>query len=143
MEMKKRLTQREAVYHSNILVMLQAYENTGLTPHEIEMMKAGKLNRLPKTDVKAAVQQNVKYVLPKWFQSTMHQRRKCVGMSIEYLAELCGTSYATVRQMEKKEEYAVSEEVVCKVCNALGMTASWEQLQKEAEKYQGGRNREI
>lgn len=142
MEMKKRLTQRETVYHSNILVMLQAYENTGLTPHEIEMMKAGKY-RFPKTDVKAAVQQNVKYVLPKWFQSTMHQCRKYAGMSIEYLAELCGTGYSIVRQMEKKEQYAVSKEVVYKVCNALGMTASWEQLQKEVEKNQGGRNREI
>lgn len=143
MGIKKRLTQskEDKTYHTDILVALQAYEDTGMTPHEIEMMRDGKYNQMQEENVdpgEVYTPSIVKYVLPGWFKKTMRQRRKCVGMSIEYLAELCGTNYNTIRLMETKEGYAVIEGLVCKVCNVLGLTASWDQLQAEAMEIKEG-----
>lgn len=143
MGIKKRLTQskEDKTYHTDILVALQAYEDTGMTHHEIEMMRDGKYNQMQEDNIdpdEAYTPSMVKYVLLGWFKKTMRQRRKCVGMSIEYLAELCGTNYNTIRLMETKDGYAVIEGLVCKVCNVLGLTASWDQLQAEAMEIKEG-----
>ena len=72
MGIKKRLTQskEDKTYQSDILSALQAYEDTGMTPHEIEMMRDGKNNQTQDENVdpdEAYTPSMVKYVLPGWF----------------------------------------------------------------------------
>lgn len=134
MGIRKRLTQskEKKTYHTDILVALQAYEDTGMTPREIEKMRDNRENSKVVNSEHVPEPEKVKYALPGWFQKTMRQRRKCVGMSIEYLAKMCGTNFDTIRKMETEENFAVIEDLVYRVCSVLGLTASWEQLQSNA-----------
>ncbi len=141
MAIKKRFTytKKEKIYTSDYLSLLQDYEDTGLTPEDIEELKKGKVVYIlpdkKETGNKRGRPANdeERYPLPKWFQEAMKQRRKNNRVSLGSLASAVRVSQSTMRLIEVQEEYPTKKSVVKAICAHLGMEWAWDKLRKEAD----------
>ena len=148
MAIKKRFTytKEEKIYTSDYLSLLQDYEDTGLTPEDIEELKKGKVvyivspDKEPKKEKKlgwkkgrSRIADEDRLILPKWFQEAVRQRRKNNRVSLDSLASAVRVSQSTMRLIEVQEEYPTKKSVVQAICAHLGMEWAWDKLRKEAD----------
>lgn len=142
MAIKKRFTytKGEKIYTSDYLSLLQDYEDTGLTPEDIEELKRGKVVYVhPEKEESKGIKRGrpsndeERYALPKWFQEAMKQRRKNNRVSLGSLASAVRVSQSTMRLIEVQEEYPTKKSVVQAICAHLGMEWAWDKLRKEKE----------